>query len=161
MKIEKVNHFLTKVFVVALVITQVILFVAIQVAVKGSQQLPVQFISPIAGQEITIGQSIELEAVIDVGSYDFDVVYFVVESDEFDVSLQFQAINQGNNNWIADSSWQTDNYSVGDYQVSILAQIFDDNGVIIDTQESSAIIISLIEATLPLAAKGGTSLARS
>ena len=145
MKIERLNNWLTKIFIVALVLTQAIIFVTTRAAYNDINNLPIQFL--LSSNTFTVGDQVLIQANIDA-SYDFTVVYFILRDSNQTLELQFQAIQESGGQWVADSLWNTANFEPGEYYLSATASAYDGQGNIIEFASSNDHIIILFESTV-------------
>ena len=134
MKIEQINHWLTKVFIVALVLLQGALFVSTRAAFTNVNQLQIQFI--LSSDSFTIGEQVLIQANIS-NDYDFNTVHFIIRDSDNLVDLEFQAILENDNIWVADSLWDTIYLMSGIYYLSASASAYDSQGNMIEFATSN------------------------
>ncbi|MBT7928773.1 hypothetical protein HN682_02485, partial [Candidatus Peregrinibacteria bacterium] len=144
MKIEQINHWLTKVFVVALVLLSGLVFVTSRAAFNNIHQLPIQFI--LENDSFVAGEQVLLQAIID-GDHDFNSVYFIIRDENQALELQFQAYLENNNIWAADSTWDTTNVIPGGYYLSATATAYGSDGTIMEFASSNDHLFTIIENT--------------
>ena len=142
MKIEQINHWLTKVFIVALVLLQGALFVSTRAAFTNVNQLQIQFI--LSSDSFTIGEQVLIQANIS-NDYDFNTVHFIIRDSDNLVDLEFQAILENDNIWVADSLWDTIDLMSGIYYLSASASAYDSQGNMIEFATSNDYEIVLEE----------------
>ena len=142
--VTKINNYLSKTFLIALVITQAILFVSVKAQL--SSDLFVQFINPAVGQEVIIGEAIIIQAYITGNSRDLATVYFVLRSEDNSMTgdLLFPATrDNGANFWTADSTWNTSGYTAGTYYLSVSGTTYDERNNIIGFSQAGEQVVIL------------------
>lgn len=152
MKIANFNYSLGKVFLVLLILSQATIFVSLKAATPSKNQvLPVNFF--LSQTDFTPGDKAVWLAGLDKNT-DWQVVNFLLENTEQNISLYFQTFRNEEGLYQADSFWDSADYPGGKYALSVLAQNFDEQGKII-TQEQSA-LQSLYLASLVVLAVADT-----
>lgn len=150
MTFEKTNHFLFKIFVFLLVVTQGIIFVTTRAAFEDNKNLDVQFL--LSSQQFVSGDIVPMKANLP-SEQDFALVYFNLQQEGADNFLQIQAVHDVDGIWSSDSSWDTANFGPGKYKLSVRAIALDENG----TWEKTAISQDLeLELLAPVQAAGQT-----
>lgn len=134
MKIANFNYSLGKLFLLLLIISQAAIFVSLKAAAPNQNQiLPANFF--LSQTDFQPGD----KAVWLVGldkNVDWQVVNFLLENKEQNISLYFQTFKNEEGLYQADSFWDTSDYPGGNYSLSVVAQNFDEQGKI-STQEQS------------------------
>lgn len=136
MKIINFNYSLGKIFLLLLILSQVAIFVSLKAAAPDKDQvLPANFF--LSQTDFSPGDKAVWLAGLDK-NVDWQVVNFLLENKEQNISLYFQTFKNEEGLYQADSFWDTSDYPGGNYTLSVLAQNFDEQGKII-TQEQSAL----------------------
>lgn len=121
MFLKKVEHYLRSSFLLLLVFTQALIFVAVR-ANDDTNIINVSFASPISGQNISAGEQINLEAYLETkDQVDFSTVYFTVENQNINYSQNFEANYSSGGTWKASSFWDTTDLSSGYYLITVKA----------------------------------------
>lgn len=136
MKIINFNYSLGKIFLLLLIISQAAIFVSLKAATPSKNQvLPANFF--LSQTDFKPGDKAVWLAGLDK-NVSWQVVNFLLENKEQNISLYFQTFKNEEGLYQADSFWDTTDYPGGNYALSLLAQNFDEQGKII-TQEQSAL----------------------
>jgi len=126
---QKIYHYLSFVFVLALVVTQAMIFVSSKAAFGGRNDLQVMFID--LPSSISTGEQVSLQAMLAAKTKNkLATVLFNLENQDYELDLNFEAHLEDNGIWLADSVWDTTQYLPGIYQVSVVAKIYDQQGII-------------------------------
>ncbi len=141
--LKSITQNLHRVFLWSLIAAQVIAFGSVWATVNAD--LSVQFINPVANQQIASGTEILIQAQIANSAYQLNTVHFVLSSEVNGFNdVSFQALRGSGNIWTADSAWLTADYPAGDYHLSVRALSYDDNGSLIDFNQPAGINITLM-----------------
>ena len=141
MTFEKTNHFLFKIFVFLLVVTQGIIFVTTRAAFDDNKNLEVQFL--LSSQQFVSGDIVPMKANL-ASEQDFALVYFNLQQEGADNFLQIQAVHDTDGIWSSDSSWDTGNFGPGKYHLSVRAIALDENGAWEKTVISQSLELELL-----------------
>lgn len=116
--LEKIQHHLGQLFLLALILTQSLIFVASK-AVENTAAFPEVMINPTNNATINQGVSIYFEAQSSILATG-DTVYFSLRNAAGN-EINFEASRQTNGNWKANSAWDTASASAGIYQLKLVA----------------------------------------
>lgn len=160
MFLERIQKHLRSIFILSLVFTQGLVFIATKAADSDNYNLRATFVEPILGQNIEVGQSLSLEAQLETDDpVDFSTVFFTIENTSGFGGINFEAQGQGANYQSA-SSWDTSGWQTGTYRVFATAYVYDDEGLLQDTYQSAPGLVNLYSnyqiAANDLPAAGGT-----
>lgn len=143
MTFEKTNHFLFKIFVFLLVLTQGIIFVTTRAAFDETRKLDAQFL--LNTQQFTVGDIVPMQVNL-LSEQDFALVYFNLQQEGADNFLQIQAVHDSAGLWSSDSSWDTSAFGAGNYSLSVRAITLDEAGAWEKTLVSDSLKLSLSPA---------------
>lgn len=134
MKIANFNYSLGKIFLILLIISQAVIFVSLKAASPSRKPvLPANFF--LSQTNFQPGD----KAVWLVGldrNVGWQVVNFLLENKEQNISLYFQTFKNDEGLYQADSFWDTSDYPGGNYSLSVVAQNFDEQGKVIAQEQS-------------------------
>ncbi len=134
MKIANFNYSLGKIFLLLLILSQAAIFVSLKAAAPNKNEvLPANFF--LSQTDFKPGDKAVWLVGLDKNS-SWQVVNFLLENKEQNISLYFQTFKNDEGLYQADSFWDTSDYPGGNYALSVVAQNFDEQGKII-TQEQS------------------------
>lgn len=143
MFLERIQKHLRSIFILSLVFTQGLVFIATKAADSDNYNLRATFVEPILGQNIEVGQSLSLEAQLETDDpVDFSTVFFTIESTSGFGSINFEAQGQAGNYQSA-SSWDTSDWQTGTYRVFATAYVYDDEGLLQETYQSAPGFVNL------------------
>ncbi len=127
MVIEKIEHYLGVIFFTLLVVCQALVFVAVK-AVDNQGALEAVYIEPTAGSELTVGQVVNIEAMLSTAEFDnFSSVYFTLTDQTSGSQINYEADLKSDGIWRAQSSWDTSLFQPGAYYISATAKVYQDN----------------------------------
>ena len=122
---QKVEHNLKFSFLLFLVFTQALVFVAVS-AKDDSKLIEVSLVNPIPGQTINAGDFIDWEAYLaNEDAINFSSVYFTVSNQDIFYSQNFEANKSASGTWKASSSWDTSNLPTGYYWLTVQADVYN------------------------------------
>lgn len=134
MKIINFNYSLGKIFLLLLIISQAAIFVSLKAAAPNKNEvLPAHFF--LSQIDFKSGDKAVWLAGLDKNT-DWQVVNFLLENKEQNISLYFQTFKNEEGLYQADSLWDTGDYPGGNYDLSIVVQNFDEQGKILASQQS-------------------------
>ncbi len=143
---QKIHHHFTFFFFAILVLVQGLIFVVSKANPAQDYDFKAVLINPLSQSSHQIGEQINLQIQLNESKIDNNtVVYFVVASPEKNIKLNFEASRQADGSWQANNSWNTENWPAGIYQLSAVANIFDKNGVLLDTLNSDINLVQLLD----------------
>ncbi|RJQ33486.1 hypothetical protein C4566_03610 [Candidatus Parcubacteria bacterium] len=152
MILERIQKHLRAIFVLMLVFTQGLIFVYSK-ATGDEYKLQANFVEPLIGQNIEIGQELNLEAAIssteDLSSAK---VFFTVLSLDTLRELNFETQKQ-NNNYFSAASWDTSTWPSGLHQIFATAYIYKEDGSLDSSYQSEPGLIRLYENNVQMAAE--------
>lgn len=136
MKFINFNNYLAKVFLLLLIVSQAIIFVSLKAApTKQIENLGVNFF--LSQSSFQPGdKALWLASLTEENNW--QVVNFLLENKEQNISLYFQTFKNEEGFYQSDSFWQTEDYPSGEYQLSLIAQNFDVTGNIIQSKQSAS-----------------------
>ncbi|PWB38370.1 MAG: hypothetical protein C3F02_04325 [Parcubacteria group bacterium] len=156
---ERIHHYLGLFFILSLILTQSLVYVAVtaqdsmEVGSNRGSTFRAIFIQPTAGQTITIGQLVSFQAQLSpVNNY--SAVTFSVQPSIGGSSLNFESSLQSDGSWKANNVWDTSLLAPGNYNLKASASIYDTAGLLQNSYVSAAQNVVLIE---PVANPGGNS----
>ncbi|MDP2812216.1 MAG: hypothetical protein Q8O32_00795 [bacterium] len=124
---QKVEHNLKLSFLLLLVFTQALVFVAVS-AKDDSKLIEVSLVNPIPGQTINAGDFIDWEAYLtNEDAVNFSSVYFTIENPNISYAQNFEANKSTSNTWKASSSWDTSNLPTGYYWLTVQADVYSND----------------------------------
>jgi len=142
MILERIQKHLRSIFILMLVFTQGMIFVASRAA-TDEYDLRATFVEPIAGQNIEIGTLLNLEANIESDeTTDFSQVFFTVASLETDQEMNFEAYKQ-DENYVSVGTWDTNLWPAGMYQMFVSVNQYDSDGILDRVYRSQPELINL------------------
>ncbi len=143
---QKIHHHFTFFFFAILVLVQGLIFVVSKANPVQDYDFKAVLINPLAQSSHQIGEQINLQIQLNDEKIDNKaVVYLVVASPEKNIKLNFEASRQSDGSWQSNNSWNTENWPAGIYQLSAVANIFDKNGVLLDTLNSDINLVQLLD----------------
>ncbi|MBP9802536.1 hypothetical protein KBC40_03025, partial [Patescibacteria group bacterium] len=125
MKFPKINHFLFKLFLLVLVLTQGLVFVTSRAAFEKASTLNGELV--LEKQSFMLGELVPLQVYLP-GYNNLAKVYFNIGQVDTESLLQIQAVNDGEGVWTADSLWDTASFAQGQYLVTATAISLDEAG---------------------------------
>lgn len=135
MKIANFKYSLGKIFLLLLLLSQAVIFVSLKAAAPNkNQDLTASFF--LSQTNFAPGDKAVWLAGLEKNT-SWQVVNFLLENKEQNISLYFQTFQNEEGLYQADSSWDTNDYPSGSYSLSIVAQNFDEEGKIISYQQSA------------------------
>src|SRR3989344_7120796 len=129
---EKIRHFLGAAFILSLILTQSLIYVAVRaVDLSTPTSLPAVFIEPLAGTSISQGRELNIRA--DLGGEEavfYSAVFFTIGPANSTVQLNFEASRQTDGSWLANNAWDSSSWPIGAYQLKATANIYDNRGLL-------------------------------
>ncbi len=122
MKFPKINHFLFKLFLLVLVLTQGLVFVTSRAAFEKASTLNGELV--LEKQSFMVGELVPLQVYLPDYN-NLAKVYFNIGQVDTASLLQIQAVNDGEGVWTADSLWDTASFAQGQYLVTATAIKWD------------------------------------
>ena len=154
MFLQRIQKHLRAIFILTLVFTQGLIFIASQASSGDDYNLSATFIEPILGRNIEIGQDLSLEAQLSTeNQVDFSQVFFTVSALESPANLSFEAQLTNNGNYKSVSSWDTSSWDSGVYQVSAIAYVYDQQGLLEEIYQSTPGLVNLYKNNYQIAAE--------
>jgi hypothetical protein len=124
MILDRIQRYLGIVFLITLVFTQALIFVA--VSASGGDDLPVVFLEPVS-ESVNIGDSLYFQAMIDQTDDQYDLVYFNLKNLNTGLDENYQASLQDDGAWSSQSLWDTTGgYQPDVYYLSLVAHRSED-----------------------------------
>jgi hypothetical protein len=125
MKLPKINSSFFKFFLLALVLTQGLVFVTSRAAFEKASTLNGELV--LEKQSFMLGELVPLQVYLP-GYNNLAKVYFNIGQVDTESLLQIQAVNDGEGVWTADSLWDTASFAQGQYLVTATAISLDEAG---------------------------------
>jgi len=133
--IDKIQHYLSLLFITLLALLQSLIFIAVK---ADHNNLQVQYINPVVNQTITIGDRINIQALLSLDDeVNVSSVTFKVEQSDSSYIENFEAQEQEDSSYLSPSSWDTSNLTAGTYYITTLADSFDADGNLLEHYESN------------------------
>lgn len=149
---QKIQHHLSFFFLGTLVLAQGLIFVVSKANPPTKHDFKAVLVNPIAQSTHLIGDKISLQMQFDQAKINGrPVVYLVVASPEKNIRLNFDASQQADGIWQANNIWDTKDWPAGIYQISLVANIYDEQNNLQATKYSDINLIQLLD--IDLAAK--------
>jgi hypothetical protein len=141
-----IRHYLALFFVIALVMTQALVFVVSKASQNYNQdyKLSAVFVEPLIGYSLAIGQPVNLQARLSTQDTNkFSTVYFTVANEEQNLKINFEADLQADGTWLASSAWQKTDLPTAWYSLSATASVYNQDGSVANTFQSAPQFIYL------------------
>jgi len=146
MILEKIERSLSLLFLMILILTQSLIWVASKAASEFDYDLVATYVEPTIGQTVVKGEDPHFQARLDVdGQHEFSAVFFTLTNYSTGREINFEASLQTDESYLSAASWSTNQYNAGDYYLSATAQNFSVNGDLLNSYQSRPQLIVLSE----------------
>lgn len=128
---EKIQHFLGVLFILSLILTQSLIYIAVRALETSTPTvLPAVFIEPLAGSTITRGQTLNIRASLGEEGAFYSVVFFTLGLVDSTNQLNFEASRQDDNSWMARNAWDSSSWPIGTYRIRATANVYNSQGLL-------------------------------
>ncbi len=148
MFLKKIQHHFIFFFLTFVLLAQSLIFVVSQAVPLKFYDLKASWLEPSSGQTLVVGQNIDLSAKLESKNKKIGSVYFVLADADKNFVVNFETQKNSENIYSSLSSWDTNQWPVGAYSLSVRASIINEQGQIIDQEESApawVMVVSLEE----------------
>lgn len=141
---HKVQHHFLFFFLSFILLTQSLVFVASQAVSFKNYELQADWLSPHTGQSLINDQSLFLRVKIPEQDKNISSLYFVISDSGQNFNINFEAQKGEDDIYTSLALWELADWPTGVYNINLRANILDEQGVIVDSQESEPIWIKIV-----------------
>lgn len=144
MFLKKLQHHFIFFFLTFVLLAQSLIFVASQAVPLKFYGLKTTWLEPSGGQTLVVGQNIDLSASLELKNKKIGSVYFILADANENFVVNFETQKNSENIYSGLSSWDTAQWPTGIYNLSARASIINEQGQIVDQEESAPIWIKVL-----------------
>ncbi len=144
MFLQKLQHHFMFFFLAFVLLAQSLIFVVSQAVPFKNYELKSNWLSPQNNQTLVSGQVISLQASFEVKNKNIGSIYFTLADSSHNLVVNFEAQRAESSAYTSLSSWNTADWPSGIYSLNAHASIINEQGQIIDNQESAPVWVKII-----------------
>lgn len=141
---QKLQHHLMFFFLAFVLLAQSLIFVVSQAVPFKNYELKSKWLSPQNNETLVSGQTITLQAIFEEKNQKIASVYFTLADSSQNLVVNFEAQRAEDNIYSSLVYWNTADWPAGIYSLNARASIINEQGQIIDNQESAPIWVKVI-----------------